>query len=233
MPNILRTIQDLIKGCLSPGADAPPLPTILEGLATRLTGWLSAEPDPSPDGFERWLGGLRSAAGDDETRETLLVRVLQTDCHGSPSAGSSVITAVWQEADGVVRPRSFRIAWGVLADLARRPGAHALGALLARVQGVDDAKALQVLLLLLITGPGELVGLEYRRRGFLALPQGDDDALRDLVDLATPASCPWAPRWHRSRPPSPICCPGTRHPTGSSSTAPTLSTPPRRWTGSA
>ena len=70
MPNILRTIQDLIKGCLSPGADAPPLPTILEGLATRLTGWLSAEPDPSPDGFERWLGGLRSAAGDDETRET-------------------------------------------------------------------------------------------------------------------------------------------------------------------
>lgn len=196
MPNILRTIQDLIKGCLSPGADAPPLPTILEGLATRLTGWLSAEPDPSPDGFERWLGGLRSAAGDDETRETLLVRVLQTRL---PRLAESLvllgaITAVWQEADGVVRPRSFRIAWGVLADLARRPGAHALGALLARVQGVDDAKALQVLLLLLITGPGELVGLEYRRRGFLALPQGDDDALRDLVDLVnSPVFVPLGP----------------------------------------
>lgn len=193
MPNILRTIQDLIKGCLSPGADAPPLPTILDDVLPLLGGWLAAEPDPSPAGLERWLAGLRAAVGDGETRETLLVRVLQMRL---PRLAESLtligaVTAVWEEADGVVRPRSFRIAWDALGDLARRPGDQALGALLARVQGVDDAKALQVLLLLLVAGPDALVALEYQRRGFLALPQGDGDALRQLVELVnSPVSVP-------------------------------------------
>ena len=66
-------------------------------------------------------------------------------------------------------------------------------ALLSRVRGLPDLKALQVLLLLLIGGPDELVRLEYRRMGFLALPAGDGVDLTDLTNLVnSPVAVPLA-----------------------------------------
>lgn len=181
MANILGTIQDLIKGCLSGQPGDPPLPTILVQASDQLEPLFNLQLEPTGSGLDQWLAQFRALTQNDDLRETLLVRLLQVKLPRVAEALTLVglVDAEW-DAD---RPRLFRINWQVLDAFGQNPGRQSLLALLGRVQGIPDVKALQVLLLLLITGPDELLGLEYQRRGFLALPQGEGVSLQDLIDL--------------------------------------------------
>lgn len=181
MVNILSTIQNLIKDCLAEQPGEPPLPTILVGAANQLQPLFNLQLEPTGSGLDEWLAQFRALTQNDDLRETLIVRLLQVKLPRLAEALTLVglVDAEW-DAD---RPRLFRIDWQVLDAFGRNPGHQSLLALLGRVQGIPDVKALQVLLLLLITGPDELLGLEYQRRGFLALPQGEGVSLQDLIDL--------------------------------------------------
>jgi hypothetical protein len=69
-------------------------------------------------------------------------------------------------------PAAFSIDHQKLNDLLAQPGNTALTLLLSKVQNLDDLKALQILILMLISSPEELLALEYRQQGFLGLPLG-------------------------------------------------------------
>lgn len=198
MANVLTTIQELIQQSLAPGDPDRPLPIALQDAAARLQSLFSLQLEPTGDGLERWLATLRSLLTDVEVRETLLLRVLQVKLPRVAEALTLVgaVKATWQVTpDGAGgqkhTPITFTLDWDALEGFTRTPGKQALATLLARVRGVRDVQALQVLLLLLATGPEDLVGLEYRHQGFLALPEGQGLSLQDLVDLVnSPVAVP-------------------------------------------
>jgi hypothetical protein len=191
--NILTTVQALMKSALADSDPARPLPTILDDAADRLEDLFVLDLDPSGAGLEQWLAKFRSLTGDVALRETLVIRVLQVKLPRAAEVLALVgaITLAWDDAAG--RPRAFGIDWTALEGFGSRPGDQAMKALLSRVRGLPDLKALQVLLLLLISGPDELVSLECRRMGFLALPAGDGVDLTDLTNLVnSPVAVPLA-----------------------------------------
>lgn len=60
---------------------------------------------------------------------------------------------------GRPRPAHFRIDWKALEALTTDPGTRALDLLLGKeVTAIEDLQALQVMLLLLVGAPAELVG---------------------------------------------------------------------------
>lgn len=183
MPNILTTIQKLIQDCLAEQPGDPPLPAILIGAADELQQLFNLQLEPTGAGLDQWLDQFRALTQNDDLRETLLVRSLQLRLPRLAEALTliGVVAGEWTEAAD--RPALFRINWSALDAFGQDPGRQSLLALLQRVQGIPDVKALQVLTLLLIAGPDELVRLEYQRRGFLALPQGAGVSLQDLIDL--------------------------------------------------
>ena len=191
MANLLTTLQDLIKDCLQTADDTRPLPTVLENALAQVQSLLGLNLEPSGQGLEQWLATFRQVTGDTVLRETLLIRVLQIKLPRAAEALALVgaLTLTWDAAAS--KPRSFVINWPALTAFTKTPGPQALTTLLNRVAGIQDLKALQVLLLLLISGPDELVRQEYARRGFLALPAGAGVSLTELTDLVnSPVAAP-------------------------------------------
>lgn len=190
MPDLLTTLRTLINEVLALDDPQRPLPTVLS--RANLGSMSAVELEPSAVGIQRWLDQLRSFVGDPAVRECLLVRVLQVKLPrlAEVLALAGVIRATW---DGAIL-RSFTIDWGALEGFTKNPGPAALAALVGKVADVDDLKAMQVLVLLLVTGPDELVRQEYARRGFLALPAGDGVDLSDLTRLVnSPVQLPLGP----------------------------------------
>ena len=196
MSGILTTLQELIAKALDPDNPDYRLPTVLVGARANLDDLLSLRLDPSGAGLDQWLDKFRKLTQDEVLRETLIIRVLQVTL---PRAAESlallgVISMDWDGDANPQVPRSFRINWDRLRGVTEDPGQQALNLLAQRVLGINDLKALQVLALLLISGPRELLRLEYRRKGFLALPAGQGVNLDDLVELVnSPVAVPLIP----------------------------------------
>jgi len=191
MANILQTITDLLKHSLS-GTPLPP--TNLANLDERLARLSSASVDPSGAGIDRWLNELNALFDDTRLRDTLLVRALQMHLPRLAEA-LTLLGVVVFEWDGHA-PAAFRLDTSKLDDLLSRPGDTALKQLLGngpqqpgKVQKLDDVKALQVLVLLLISSPQALLELEYRQQGFAGLPLGgvpgvtSDELVQLIKDL--------------------------------------------------
>ncbi|WP_347345842.1 DUF6603 domain-containing protein [Microbacterium sp.] len=184
MADVLSTLKSLFDEVLAdpPPSGAPPLPAALVGLRDRLGALTGITFDGGGDPLEKWLATLRSITGDVAVRETLVVRVLQLKL---PRVAESltllgVVTvpdAAW--IPDAPAPAHFRIDWKALEALTTDPGTRALDLLLGKVTAIEDLQALQVMLLLLVGAPAELVRLEHLRKGFLALPV----AARPGVDL--------------------------------------------------
>jgi hypothetical protein len=186
MANILSTLTDILKKSI---AGNPPPPVIIQNLGPRLDDLMQVSADASGEGIDRWLTKFRELTGDVALRETLVVRALQMNF---PRVAETltlleIITFSWG-ADPQT-PIKFGIQWTELNKFFTQPGDKFLNLLLSKVQGLDDLKALQVLVLLLISGPQELVGLEYRQQGFFSLPVGtkpginSDELLALIEDL--------------------------------------------------
>lgn len=181
MANILESITNLLKQSLE--GDPPP-PAILQTIGDRFIDLMALSVDPSGDGINRWLGKLRAITGDTRLHETLIVRAVQMNF---PRLAESLtlIGVIGFEWAGNT-PSAFSINWQKLNDIFSNPGNAALTLLLSKVQKLDDVKALQVLVLMLLSSPQALLALEYGQQGFLGLPLGgvpgiNSDQLRDLI----------------------------------------------------
>lgn len=190
--NILETITDLLKKSLE--GDPPP-PAILQTISGRIDELLAVSVDPSGDGIDRWLAKLRALVNDTRLRDTLIARAIQMRFPRLAEA-LTLVGVIGFEWEGAT-PAAFSIDRQRLNDLLAQPGSTALTILLVNVQNLDDLKALQVLLLLLVSSPEALLALEYRQQGFLGLPLGgvpginSDELLgliRELVN--SPVSLP-------------------------------------------
>ncbi len=164
---ILDSLTNLLKKSLE--GDPPP-PDILQNIGDRLNELTAISVDPSGDGIDRWLNKLRDIANDTLLHDTLIVRTAQMNFPRFAEALTflGVIDYNW---DGN-KVASFSINWNQFNQLLTQPGENALTLLLNKVQNLPDLKALQVLVLMLISAPKELVALEYRKQGFLGLPLG-------------------------------------------------------------
>lgn len=191
--NILESATDLLTKALD--GDPPP-PAILNALAPRLAQLTAVSVDPSGDGIDRWITTLRSITNDDELHETLIVRAVQMRFPRLAEALTllGVITYSWQGQT----PRAFGIDQVRLRNLLSNPGDQSLKLLLERVEKIDDLKALQVLVLMLISAPKPLLTLEYGQQGFLGLPLDgvpgvNSDQLKALIEelINSPLSLPW------------------------------------------
>lgn len=186
MANILGTITDLLKNSI---AGVPPPPANIQNLGARLNDLTQISADASGEGIDRWLTKFRELTGDVVLRETLVVRALQMNF---PRVAETltlleIITFSW---DGdPTTPSAFHINWTELNKFTTQPDQKFLTLLLSKIQGLDDLKAMQVLILLLISSPKELLALEYRQQGFSGLPVGtvpginSDELLQLIEDL--------------------------------------------------
>lgn len=193
MSGIFTTVADAIKVALQPphdppqDGDPPPLPTLIHDGADRLAALfnLSGSLSTAPADLERWIAQFKQLMGDADLRECIVIRMLQV--HFPRVAEvltlAGVITATWQPPEKV--PEKFTVDWSALASLTKDPGSFYLTQLRSEVTAVGDVKALQVLLLLLLGGPQQLLHLEYDRKGFLALPVAKHPGvnLDDLINL--------------------------------------------------
>jgi uncharacterized protein DUF6603 len=193
LSNILQSATDLLQKALE--SDPPP-PAILNALGPRLAQLTAISVDPSGDGIDRWIATLRSITNDDELHETLIVRAVQMRFPRLAEALTllGIITYTWQGQT----PKAFRIDRVRLRNLLSDPGTTSLDVLWGRVANLDDLKALQVLVLMLISAPKPLLALEYGQQGFLGLPLGgvpgvNSDGLIELVHdlVGSPLSLPW------------------------------------------
>ncbi len=165
MANILESVTGLLTKALE--GDPPP-PAILQTIGPRLDQLLAVSVDPSGDGIARWLATLRAITGDTRLHDTLVVRALQVHFPRLAEA-LTLVGVIGFEWDGAT-PAAFSIDRQKLNALLTTPGAAALALLLIRVNKLQDVKALQLLVLMLIAAPRALLALEYRQQGFLGLP---------------------------------------------------------------
>lgn len=185
MANVLQSVTDLLKRCLE--GDPPP-PALVATLGPRLDQLMAVSVDPSGAGIDRWVSQFRALVGDERLRDTLVVRAVQMTV---PRLAETlvlvgVVEVEWDPGDAS-RPTAFRIRRDRLDALLSDPGGAALQLLLGRVQKLEDVKALQVLVLLLVSSPQALLELEYRQQGFAGLPLDgtpgiSSDELLALVD---------------------------------------------------
>lgn len=168
MANVLESLSRLIDTGI---AGDPPPPDILLGIQGRLGELLALSVDPSGDGISRWLAKLHDITKDTRLHDTLIVRVLQMKFTRAAEFLTllGVIDIQWAPGDPA-KPESFSIDWNKFNSLITDPGQEALTLLLGKVQAINDIKALQVLLLMLISSPELLLELEYRQQGFKGLP---------------------------------------------------------------
>jgi hypothetical protein len=182
MSNLLESITAFLQDGL---AGDPPPPANLLTIGDRLSELLAVSVDPSGEGIARWLDKLHEIAGDAALRETLVVRAVQMRFPRLAEALTlaNVIRIEWA-GDG---PSAFRIDWAQLDRLLTQPGASGLALLLNKVQNLEDLHALQVLGLMLIAAPRDLLALEYRQQGFAGLPLGgvpgvNSEEIRQIID---------------------------------------------------
>jgi hypothetical protein len=194
MTNILESITNLLKNSLE--GDPEP-PTILKTIGDRLNDLTAVSVDPTGAGIDRWLGKLRAITGDTRLHDTLIVRAVQM--HAPRLAETLTLIGIigfeWEGNPPALA--AFSINRQRLNDLLAKPGNTALALLLLRVEKLKDLKALQVLVLLLISSPQALLALEYRQQGFLGLPLDgvpgiNSDQLKQLIDelINSPVSLP-------------------------------------------
>lgn len=169
MANILFTISEILKKSI---AGTPPPPVIIQNIAPRLDDLMQVSADASGDGIDRWLTKFRELTGDETLRETLLVRALQMNFPRVAETLTLLEIITFTPGADPQTPLDFRIAWTELNKFFTQPGDKFLFLVLSKITGLDDLKAIQVLFLLLISSPLELVKLEYKRQGFLLLPTG-------------------------------------------------------------
>lgn len=180
MANILASITSLLNSCI---AGDPPPPQILLDIEPRLNELTAVTADPSGNGIASWLAKLRSITGDTRLQETLIVRALQM--HFPRLAETlTLLGIIGYEWDGE-KPAAFSVNWNQLDALMSRPGELMLQLLLSKVQKIEDLKAMQALMLLLISSPRPLLTLEYKKQGFASLPlEGQPGvSLEDLMNL--------------------------------------------------
>lgn len=167
LANILQSVTELLKKCLE--GDPPP-PALISTLGPRIEQLMQVSVDPSGAGIDRWVRQLHALIADVRSRDTLIVRAVQMNFPRLAEA-LTLLGVVEIEWEGTV-PDAFRIREDRLDDMLSDPGGSALQLLLSKVQKLDDAKAVQVLVLLLVTSPATLLALEYRQQGFAGLPLG-------------------------------------------------------------
>ena len=195
MTNILESITNLLRTSLD-GDPSPP--AILKTIGDRLNDLTAVSVDPTGAGIDRWLGKLRAITGDTRLHDTLIVRAVQM--HAPRLAETLTLMGIvgfeW-EGNTPVTPAAFSINRERLNNLLSNPGNTALVLLLSRVEKLQDIKALQVLVLMLISSPQALLALEYSQQGFLGLPLDgvpgiNSDQLKELIDdlINSPISLP-------------------------------------------
>jgi hypothetical protein len=167
MANILETVTNLLKSSIE--GDPPP-PAILQTIGPRLGELTAVSVDPSGDGIDRWLATLHSITNDTRLHDTLVVRAIQM--RFPRLAESLTLLGIIGVEWGGTSPAAFSIDRQKLDNLLSTPGDTVLTQLLGKVTNLDDVKALQVLVLMLIASPKALLALEYRQQGFLGLPLG-------------------------------------------------------------
>lgn len=186
MTTILDSITDLLKDCVEKNRDGiPDPPDSLVAIEGKLVDLTNITADLSGDGIDRWVSKLRSIVSDTEVRESLVVRAMQVRF---PRLAESLtlLNIVQFRFDGAGKLRAFGIDWTQLNNLMSNPGPTALTLLASRLQGINDAKALQVLILMLLSAPQALLELEYSGNGFGSLPLDEtpgvsSDALKQLI----------------------------------------------------
>ena len=168
LANILQSVTDLLKKGLD--GDPPP-PALIAALGPRIDQLMQVSVDPSGTGIDRWISQLHGLIAEERLRDTLLVRAVQMSFPRLAEALTllGVFEIEWAPGAPSV-PAAFRFREDRLDDVLSEPGGATLQLLLTKVQKVDDVKALQVLVLLLVTSPKALLDLEYRQQGFAALP---------------------------------------------------------------
>lgn len=168
MPNILETLTDLLRTSLD---GEPEPPAVIATLGPRIEQLTAVSVDPSGAGIDRWITQLRALLEDEVLRDTLLVRAVQVHLPRVAEALTLLgIVEVHWDAGETTRPSAFGIHRDRLDDLLSDPGGTTLQLLLGKVQKIDDVKAMQLLVLLLVTAPRTLLALEYRQQGFAGLP---------------------------------------------------------------
>ncbi|WP_221393671.1 DUF6603 domain-containing protein [Dyadobacter sp. NIV53] len=183
MANVLESLSKLIDTSI---AGDPPPPDILLGIQGRLGELMALSVDPSGDGISRWLARLHDITHDTRLHETLIVRVLQMKFTRAAEFLTllGIIKFEWAPGDPV-KPVAFSIDWAKFNSLITDPGQEALTLLLSKVQAIDDIKALQVLLLMLVSSPQALLELEYRQQGFMGMPVSQVPGInsQELLDM--------------------------------------------------
>ncbi len=176
MANVLQSVTDLLRTCL---AGDPPPPALIATLGPRIEQLAAVSVDPSGAGIDRWVTQLRALVTDERLRDTLVVRAVQMSLPRLAEVLTlvGVVEIEWTPGAPDV-PAAFGIRKDKLDDLLADPGGTALALLLGKVQKLEDVKALQVLVLLLVSSPKALLELEYRQQGFAGLPLDGTPGIR-------------------------------------------------------
>lgn len=193
MANWLESITKFLTEGLSQPDVEPRLPTVLAGLEQRLQELQVFSSGLDGSGVDQWLAKLNALIADQEVRDSLLIRALQMRLPRLTEALTALGIIEFQFEQDNSGVHSLILHRARLDRLLTDPGGYAadaspmggLGTLLQRVQKIKDVKALQVLVMLLIASPYELLKLDYRKEGFLALPFAGDPGvtLQELMDL--------------------------------------------------
>ncbi len=194
MTSLLKEISSLIDECFE--TDPPQLPNKLKVPdADKIT---DIQMDSTGKGIQKWLGEIKTLGF---SSEAVLIRVLQIKFPRVAELLTllGVIDFVFKDpppnpGQGLVDDLQFN--WSKIDQLLTKPDQFALGMLLERVNNLQDIKALQALVLMLVVAPKELLVLEYDHQGFLRLPLGNQvpTSLQDLIDLVnSPIGFPLPP----------------------------------------
>ncbi|MFO1003030.1 MAG: DUF6603 domain-containing protein [Planctomycetaceae bacterium] len=182
MSSFLAVVAKQLEGMLT--AAPLPVPAILSTLGPQIRDLSNLTVD-SAESLPKWLEKWKVLATDKKIADTLLVRLIQINLPRLAEILTflDVIKFV-RDAGGDLH--HFDIDWNRLsnllkADTLRSPDTW-LDLIFSKLASRDDIKALQVIFGLLLSSPGELLGLEYRKQGFTALP-GAAGSLADLSDL--------------------------------------------------
>jgi hypothetical protein len=182
MDTLLESLNKALRSALVPD---PPPPEVLTDLENKLDQLGQVSVAWGGNGIDEWLARFRSLFTDVAIRDSLLVRVLQLRL--PRLAEALTITGVFTIEYSATGVHAFHIDTARLEGFLKNPGPTAsdLDYWLSKIQTIADVKLVQVYLSMLALAPIDLIGLEYTRRGFAALPSppAPDLTLQDLTDL--------------------------------------------------
>ena len=194
MTSLLKEISSLIDNCFK--KDSPRLPNKLRG--PQVGEFTNIQTDPTGKGIQEWLEKIKALGS---SSEAVLIRVLQIKFPRVAELLTllRMIEFVFKDpplnsGQGLVDDLQFN--WSKIDQLLTKPDQFALEMLLERVNDLQDIKALQALVLMLVVAPKELLLREYNHQGFLRLPLGNQvpTSLQDLIDLVnSPIGFPLPP----------------------------------------